>query len=173
MKRRRMAVTLALLLGIPAFWFLGVDASSFHEECPDCGYDKQVLQIRLFTLPLYSVPDEQQSLVQRVAADLGAPCLHPRYRRLHLQRRWGLCICACPCINGTFRVCGTPTHPYTEQVRARLKAASRDNPSLGKEFLEKVVRRHDWEYWHRFCDQMWAGLPLNVDPEETEAGSVK
>jgi len=170
MKRRKITIVATCFLGIGVFWFLGVDASVFFEVCPDCGYTKQVAKARILSVSVWEwASDEEETLVQKVAADLGAPCLHPRYQRLHLQRRWGLLICTWPCRDDLLRVSGEPTHRYTEEVRERLRAAARENPSLGEEFLEEVVRKHNWEYWHSFLDRMWAGVKADEGGAENEA----
>src|SRR2546426_12696089 len=105
MKRRyRIAVSLALFAS--GFWFLGVDRSWFVETCPTCGYGRDVLQFRVLTIPLHERTQDYVTLLQRVAADVGAGCSHPGLKRYHKHRYWGPCICARPCINGTDRIVG-------------------------------------------------------------------
>jgi len=166
MKRRTRLIIVACLLGMPVLWFVGVQGLVFFEECPSCYYNKRVTRICVLGFPVYCVEQEQRTVAQLVAADLGAPCPHVGYKRLFLQRRWGLCFCAYPCRRDPLTVGGTPTYPYTEQVRKRVKSAAQENPRLGEEFLQKVIREHNWEYWYSFRDRMWVDEAVDTAGNE-------
>src|SRR5438552_173529 len=103
MKRRHLIIAASAIFAL-AFWFLTVDRSWFVENCPTCGYGRDVLQVRVLTIALHEQTQEYRTLLQKVASDVGAACTHPALKRYHKHRYWGLCICARPCINGTDRI---------------------------------------------------------------------
>lgn len=141
------AVTATLLV---AFWFLAVDWSWYVDDCPRCYLGRDVYQYRLLGRIISERVVEDPSLVQLVATDLGAECAHPTMTRWHKHRRWGLCLCANPCINGLYRLDGNLD--YDEATRAKVRKMALDEPSLRDEFSRRVLDRgnpRDWDYWKK------------------------
>ena len=154
MKRRQVIITLSAVTAL-AFWFLAVDRSWFVEKCPTCGYRRDVFQFRAFTIPLNERTRDSVTLLQKVSVDLGAECAHPKLTRYHKHRYWGLCICAFPCINGTDGGWADISW-YDDVTSARVRAMAAANPSLRKEFVERVMMERDWEYWRAFIERVKA-----------------
>ena len=94
-------------------------------------------------------------MLELVCADLGIPCTHPNLIRRHKQRRWGLCICWCPCHNGIDGLAGD-ADDYDQAMSARVKTLAKDDPKLGEEIRQRVLVEHDYEYWHAFAERMKA-----------------
>jgi hypothetical protein len=138
-----------------AFWFLAVDRSWFVERCPTCGHFGYIMQIRVCGIPVHEHRYETDSLLQKVAADLGVPCTHPNLKRYYKHRYWGLLICACPCINGIDSI-NADLSWYDAAVSARVKGMAAANPALRAQFVERVIKNRDWKYWGAFVDQMKA-----------------
>jgi hypothetical protein len=148
LKRKPTIVLLSLVL-ILAFWFLGIDGSQFVEQCPDCGFGRDIVQYRFFTIPIYQRTQDYDTVVQKIATDIGTECQHPKLERWHKHRYWGLLICACPCINGTLRMSDGDSW-YDDETKLIIKDIVRTNPSLRDEFAERVLKNHDWEYCRVF-----------------------
>ena len=136
-----------------AFWFLGVDRSWFVEECPTCGYGRDVLQYRVFTIPIYEQASSEPTLLQAVAKDLGVPCPHTGLTRWHKHRYWGLGYCVFPCINGTYRI-GRDFSWYDDRATAELKKLVKANPRLPEEFAERVLKNRDWNFWSSLIEEL-------------------
>jgi hypothetical protein len=163
---RKLTIILLSPIVILAFWFLGVDGSWFVEECPDCLYGRDIYQIRVFTIPIYQRTEVYNSVLQKIAEDIGVPCSHPHLVRWHKHRYWGLLICACPCINGTERLAGDDEW-YDDKARAIVKDMVKNNPSLRDEFSERVLKGHDWKYLKAFVLKVSAlrnGKPVPPNP---------
>jgi hypothetical protein len=154
MKRRHVIVALSGVAAL-ALWFLAVGRSWFVEKCPTCGYNRDVLQFRVLTIPLNERGRDFLTLLQKVAADLGASCTHPKLTRYHKHRYWGLCICAFPCINGTDGVVADISW-YDDIASARVREMAAANPSLREEFVERAMTRRDWEFWRAFIERLKA-----------------
>jgi hypothetical protein len=144
---------LAAAVAAVLVWFLGVDRSWFVEDCPSCGFGRDILQYRVLGIPVHERIREDTTLRQRVAADLGVPCTHPKLERWHKYRWWGLCICACPRISGTHRLVGD-TSWYDDAVVAKVENLAETNPSLRDEFAERVLVKRDMDYWKEFVGQL-------------------
>jgi hypothetical protein len=151
--KRRLIIIASSTLFVLAFWFLAVDLSWFVEDCPACGYGRDILQYRVFGIPIHEQSRESITLLQRVAADIGAECSHPNLERWHKYRFWGLCIPAWPCINGTYRLTGDYSW-YDDEARSIVKEMGRATPSLRNEFADRVLKDHDWEYWKDFVKRL-------------------
>jgi hypothetical protein len=147
--KRKITITLSSLLFIVAFWFLGVDCSWFVETCPDCLFGRDIIQVRVLTIPIYQRTQVSETLLSKIAADVGAECQHPKLTRWHKARYWGLIICACPCIGGIHRM-GGGDEWYDDKARLIVKDMAKNNPSLRDEITERVFKNHDWEYWKAF-----------------------
>lgn len=150
MKGRRAIILGFLVCGLAILWFVGVDRSWFIEGCEDCLFHRDIVQYRIFGIPIHERSDERNSLIQLVARDLGAPCAHRGFYRLHKHRWWGLCYLGWPKIDGTFALGSTEESWYNEDVADKLKAVALVNPTLGEEFRRRVLYRHDWNYWRCF-----------------------
>lgn len=136
-------------------WHLLIDLSWFVEECPDCGSDWDSIEYRVVNFPVSKYRRANTMMLEVVCTDLGIPCTHPNLIRWHRQRRWGLWICACPCRNGIDGLAGD-ADDYTPAMSARVKAMAKENPKLGEEFRQRVLVRHDYDYWHAFAERMKA-----------------
>ena len=151
--KRKITIVLLSLIFIVAFWFLGVDCSWFVEECPDCLFGRDIIQYRVLTIPIYQRTEDSETLLSKIAADVGAECKHPKLTRWHKHRYWGLIFCAWPCINGIYRM--SDSHPwYDDKARTIVKDMVKTNPSLRDEIAERVLKNHDWEYWKVFLDRV-------------------
>lgn len=145
MNRKTVIFASSSTVGVALLWFLAVDWSWFVEECPDCGYMGDVVQYRLLAIPIAQEIDEYPSIVQRIAEDLGVGCTHPQLERWHKHRRWGLCYCKSPCINGVYRLSGDDSW-YTEDVSEKIQSLVQDDPSIGSEFAERVLTNHEYSF---------------------------
>jgi len=154
MKRGSLIIAISVIAAI-AFWFLAVDRSWFIETCPICGYSSDIMQIRVFGIPVHQQRQDYPSLVQKVVADLGVKCTHPKMTRYHKHRYWGLWFCACPCINGVDRI-NFDISWYDETASSKVKEMAAANPLLCKEFTERVIVNRDRKYWSAFIDQVKA-----------------
>jgi hypothetical protein len=153
--KRKLAIILLSPVVILAFWFLGVDGSWFVEECPDCLYGSDIYQIRVFTIPIYQQTRVYNSVLQKIAEDIGVPCSHPNHVRWHKHRFWGLLICACPCINGIDRMSGGDDW-YDDKARSIVREMAKTHPSLRDTFAVRVLKNHDWKYLRSFVQQVQA-----------------
>jgi hypothetical protein len=152
-RKRRLIIGLAVFVAAAVAWFFAVDWSVFEEECPDCGYGKWVEQYRVFGFPVHERTKEEPALRQRVAADLGVPCEHPGLVRWHKYRLRGLCYRGPPWISGITRLWADDSW-YDDSARARLRVMAEANPELGPDFERRVLREHDWDYWHKIVEQI-------------------
>ena len=151
-KRRRLLQVAAVLIALLALWFLCVDRSWFIDQCLDCGNDRSVIQYRVLAIPIHETSREDHSVLQRVAHDLGVPCPHRRYHRMHWHRWWGLCFCARPCITGTTGLSGGEW--YDDEVAVRVKAMASADPTLANEFRRRALYERDREYLRDFFDTL-------------------
>lgn len=116
-------------------------------------YRRSVVQYRVLGLPIYETAEEDHSLLDLIARDLGAPCPHPRYGRLHQYRWWGLCYLTLPIGEAIeTSVSGPRKWTYDEQKKRKVRKMAEDDPALGKEFRQRVIFDNDWEYLHEFID---------------------
>jgi len=161
MKRKLTIISLSLV-AVAAFWFLGVDGSSFVEPCPDCQYGRDIYQVRVFTIPIYQRDQVYHSILEKITDDLGIPCSHPNLVRYHKHRYWGLLICACPCINGIDRMVGDDW--YDDKARAIVREMAKTDPSLQEKFAEQVLKNHDWKYLKTFVQKV-QGLRDGKSPD--------
>jgi hypothetical protein len=155
------------LAALATSWFLGVDRSEFIEDCPSCHSGKYIEQIRVLGFAVSSNIREFTSTIACALADLGTPCHHVKLERAHLQRHWGLLVCAYPCWNGTWNLSGDGA--YTVLVSARVRAAGRRDPTLGPRLYRRVIDQGDWRYfWEAFMDDQMAPAWINA-PNTREA----
>ncbi|NNJ27685.1 hypothetical protein [Alienimonas chondri] len=127
-------------------WMVAVDWSWFMEDCPDCGLHRDVVQYRVFAVPIQERFIDEEYLLQKVARDLGVPCLHPRMSasRFHKHRWWGLIYCAAPCWNGTWYL-ASESDWYGPNESARVFALAKEEPALPAEFSRRLLQ--DVQYW--------------------------
>jgi hypothetical protein len=137
------------------FWFLGVDSFWFNERCGNCHYERDAVQYRVFGAVIYERSQDHHAIMELVARDLGAVCLHQDIdlNRIKMYRFRGLCIHDGPIIHRTWRLSGGESW-YTEELAAKVRILARDNPELGEEFRNRVVYGHDWNYWGRFIREL-------------------
>jgi hypothetical protein len=156
-RRRGRVVYLRLaaaIVALAAIWFLAVDWSWFLVDCPDCHYHRDVVQYRVFCIPVHTQRVEEHSTrVQLVLRDLGMPCNHANLERWHKHRRWGLVLCACPCINGISRLVGD-ADSYTGEMSAKVRQAGQENPQLAAELSDLAIRKHDYRRFWRTIDKV-------------------
>lgn len=152
-KRRKYTILAASAVAVLLVWFLGVDRSWFVEDCPSCGFSRDILQFRIFSIPVHERVWEHTTLIQRVAQDLDTACAHPKFERWHKCRWWGLCICAYPRISGIYRIGGDMSW-YDGAAAGRAKKLAEANPSLRDEFAKRVLQERDMGYWKTFCEQL-------------------
>lgn len=153
MKSRRCFVCAVMVLVVIFIWFVGVDKSWFLETCDDCGFQRDIIQYRLFTMPITENVSEDEEIIGRIARDLGAPCPHRSIQRFHKHRWWGLCFCACPCINGTFGLSGDDSW-YDEAVVEKLKGLTVSNPKIGEEFRQRAIYDGEVNFRWRFMREL-------------------
>lgn len=156
MKKRRVIILPLIVILSIALWFLGVDKSWFVEGCEDCNFNRDVVQYRIFGIPIHEIVREYHPVYARVGRDLGAPCPHQHHFRWHKHRWWGLWYCAWPCINGTYYLSADDTW-YSAELIAKVKAKATIDPKLAEEFRQRVVYDHDWDYWNRFKAELLSG----------------
>ena len=170
-ERRRAFIYLRIAVGtvsLAAIWFLAVDWSCFVEQCPDCLSDRYIDQYRILGYPVHTRVDEASTIVDKVLADLGAPCYHDKMDRWQMQRWWGLHCCGWPCWNGTLSLSGDDDDLYTQELSARLRERGRMNPAYASELRRRVVELHDYDYfWDAFMvDELalqWADAASTCD----------
>lgn len=149
MRKRRLIIAGSVLVTAVAGWFLCVDWSWFLGSCPHCGYLKNVLQYRVLGIPVLGRILEEETLIQRMAADLGVPCRHPELVLFHKHRWWGLCYCAAPCVNGLWNIDGGGSWEeswYDEAAVRRLRSLAEKDPHFASEFHQRVIRDYDGDY---------------------------
>lgn len=153
MRRRRVIISILVIVGLPAVWFLAVDKSFFVEGCDDCLWQRWITQYRLCTIPIHEQTEEGGSYIHLIARDLGVPCPHKAFYRYHKQRWWGLRICARPCIKGMVGMSGPP--PWHNEARSsKIIAMAAADPCLPEEFRQHVLYEHDWAYFNQFKDKV-------------------
>lgn len=153
LQRHRIILTLWAIPTVAAIWFACVDWSWFIESCPDCMYQCSVYQYRVCGYAISESDDPTPTAMQRVTADLGQPCTHGSLTRWHKHRWWGLLICGKPCINGILNVSDDLSW-YDDSVTERLRRIAEDDPALAGTFYDRVILNHDWDYWHKFIDEI-------------------
>lgn len=146
-----------LLVGGVAFWLAGVDGQWTVEDCPDCRWSNDILEIRVLGVPAWVDNWENWQAITFALRDLGVPCQHPKLVRWLKHRYWGNTFCAYPCINGISGF--AEDDRYTAEVAARVKAIERVNPGFGERLRERVVVEEDYDYfWSGFMtDQIVLG----------------
>lgn len=161
--KRRLYLRYLAVIGLIAFWFLGVDSTFSVEDCPHCHLDKDVMRYRILTIPIHERVQVDESLIHLVSVDLGVECRHPQLTSSTKYRWWGLYFCARPCFRGLYGIVVPPD--YTQACQVRLKAMVAANPSLPAEFQQRVLKEHDREYWHAMVAKLRAD---EVDDAKTD-----
>jgi hypothetical protein len=143
---------LLALAAIGIFWMVAVDRSWVREVCSDCLLDRDILQYRLFRMPVHEEVVGEHSIDNcRIALDLGMPCQH-RFQRVLMTRYWGLFLPADPSFRGTVRLAGNEW--YDDCMAEIVRAKGRETPGLAEEFHQKVIVEHDWNYSWAFFDDV-------------------
>jgi len=152
MKKRRLVRIVLYVIVSVAMWFLVVDLSWFMEECADCRSRSGIMQIRLFTLPIYEKRMEHPSLIELIAKDLGVPCMHndvDLWNRSQIGRWWGLLIPS-RSYAGYIVWFGDGDLWYDDSFAAKVKAIAAREPSVTQDFAQQVLGRMNRNYWQRF-----------------------
>jgi hypothetical protein len=152
--KRKLIIIFSSLILVLAFWFLCVDGSIFVKSCPDCDYGEDVYQIRIFTIPIYQHTKEYNSILQKIAIDIGAECKHPNLSGYQKWRFWGLLI-PDEYHPGIDRLSGGDDW-YDDKARAIVKEMVKTNPSLRDEFANRVLKNHNWKYLKAFVQRVIA-----------------
>ncbi len=153
-RRRGAWGVVRLLLGIAAvavLWMVAVDWSWFVERCDDCWLDRDILQIRVYRVPVAETTREY-GVLHLVARDLGVPCSHNHVVRWHKYRFWGLIYPAWPCISGTLRLSGEDW--YDDAITEIVRAKAKESPGLAEEFRRRVLVDHDRQYLFAFLAEL-------------------
>ncbi len=158
MNRKRVLFGVVFAATVIAGWFLAVDFSWFEENCPACLESRTVLQYRVCVCTVREETQVLPSDIQRASVDLGVPCSHPAVERWHKHRWWGLVVCRCPCINGTFGLVGDPNW-YDRNLAAKVKSLRASRPEISKEFRQRVLINHDHEFWRALVAEMESNEP--------------
>lgn len=148
-RSKKVRVAIILFLGI--IWFIAVDWSWFVHDCPDCWHGEDTAQYRVFTATIHTTVYEYPSVMQQVATDLGKPCMHPNMESWHKHRLWGLLFCKSPCINGVYRLSGSPW--YDQSAAKKIIALGDREPSLKTEFHDRVFIKHDYKFLRVVLEQ--------------------
>jgi hypothetical protein len=160
-RRRGMYLSLrylAAVFSLATIWMVAVDRSAIFETCDDCKLGRFICQWRLFRIPLCeSVIRENNTIISRIAADLGEPCAH-RFDRMYLSRYWGVFFPAHPNFCGIVSLSGDDNW-CDENVAEIVRAKGRASPEMAKEFHQKTIVGHDYAYLRQLC----AGL---IRPKE-------
>ena len=155
---RKKLTTVACLPLLGVLWFVAVDWSWFVHDCPDCGYEKDVSQYRVFTFPVHESNRGSQSIIQQVATDLGVPCKHLNTKSWHKHRWWGLCFCKSPCINGIYRLSGGDSS-YNHSDSNKVATLAANDPAIATEFSRRVLGQHEFTFVRKVLDK--AGVRLS------------
>jgi len=150
--RRKLVLIAASTALATVVWFLAVDSSWFVENCPTCGYGRDIFQYRILTQPVSERTREYFTPLQLIATELGVECRHPKLQHYHKYHLWGLCICGNPRISGTVRLVGDLSW-YDDPARTRIRNLAKTNPSLPGEFAELVMKNRDCELWGSILEQ--------------------
>lgn len=161
MRMRRPVILGSSVIAAVVGWFVCVDWSWFREECPHCGFTRDVLQYRLLTLPIHERTLDTPTVTQQIAAELNVPCQHAGLKRWHKHRRWGLWYCASPCINGLYSI--DDVSSLDVNAISRLRILAEKNPNLGIEFHERAIQGHDHNFESELVRQIF--LENNNEPE--------
>jgi hypothetical protein len=140
------------LVASPIAWISIVDGSTWYEWCPNCSDHCFVDELRFCGIPVssthYPFHVDDRS---RIRSDLGMPCDHV-FEREHLVRKWGLLICAKPCIGITCCLASDPK--YDDDVATRMQQYANDNPTEAHELYNRIVNEDDFDAMHAFIAKM-------------------
>jgi hypothetical protein len=152
------------VLGIGLLWFVAMDRSVFFEHCDDCDLIRYRVQIRVFHIPVAEKTMECNTLISRIAEDLGEPCAH-RFQGYQKYRFWGLIYPAYPCIDGIDRLTAEEDW-YDDQAREFVRTKASTSPSSAKEFSRRAIFGHDYVYRWTFIDELKQSFSCrNKEPE--------
>lgn len=157
-ERFRALSIFAVLAAVLGLWFLVVDKSAFVDECLDCGELRDVVQIRVFRIPVRENVIDRLSTKARVAKCLGVICHHENHQRWQKTRYWGLVFCGCPCWNGTLSLEERWTPANEAAFCEAIRQIRLETPTLPDEFRTHVLHDHDEAYWKKLIEQIRNGL---------------
>jgi len=153
MKRSKKKIYLLILIGLTLLWFLGVDMVFYNDTCLYCGRHRDVIQYRVLGIPIHESSLGYYAITNSIASDLGAPCLHNDTMRLPLNHWLGLCVRMLPCLNIDWTL-GDDDSWYNDEIKAKVKEKAANNPRMGPEFRENVLRDNNLNYWYRFKQEL-------------------
>lgn len=151
---KRALLLAGLLMVLGGLWMSLVDASWFVEECPECHWGADVIEYRVCGRAISQTEEVyEESWHYLVTVDLGVPCQHPGKIRWHKHRYWGLCYCAAPCINGSYRLVDDESY---SDLSPRVRAWRELDPTLGPRFRDALAH-DDREFVKEFFRRLRAG----------------
>lgn len=159
MKKKKYFLALLLTIFFVLLWFLAFDISCFEIVCHDCDFQNEVIQYRLFTFTLYQrTTFVFHGFKGRLAEDLGVPCPHKGICRYHLSRKWGVFF---------RKIYRFPTlcfvHSYDSIDPNTIRELLAENPNLPTEFEQRVLVKHDREYFFDLTDKLFKRGKYNQD----------
>lgn len=166
MKRKRVLIG-GIVVCVSLLWFGAVDWSWFVEDCPDCGCCSDVVQYRVFSMPVHETFHEYPTTARLVSRGLGVECKHSNKARWHKHRWWGLCVCSDSCINGIYDV-QRDSSWYTPEVQSKLKVLARNDPAVQTEFVQRVLIDHDLSFITTVFDRARVRSEVPSDNRWTE-----
>jgi hypothetical protein len=152
-----LARLLVLAIGLTGLWFAAIEESVYVDRCPDCNGVAHVVQYKVVGIVVsQETYKNSSSAIEQVASCLAVPCSHPHVVRWQKHRYWGLLICACPCINGTIGLVGDQSPEFVEVLGRALGRLEKQNPNLPAEFKQRVLEKHDMNYWRQLMQKVEA-----------------
>jgi hypothetical protein len=152
--KKKWTRLLIIILFLILAWFLGVDQSFFSDSYP-CGSFKLIHQYRVLGIPVKTKSNVFFDIKHLIAVDLGITCDHSDFSHWHVERRWGLVICAFPCHRGTIAM--RPEYPwYNGEMRIKIKNMAKESPEIAEEFQRKVLIEKDSDYLEKFIKKLQA-----------------
>ena len=141
---------LAILFGL---WCVCVKRVTREHYCEHCLYEKIVEDYEFLSFSVLGGRErESETAIQRIAADLGAPCPHSDMVPYDVIRLHGL-LFEQRMLPGYTYLYVDPEW-YNDEYRAVIAEMRRENPELGVKFRIRVIYEHDKEYWIRFVTDL-------------------
>ena len=106
------------------------------QVCDDCGLYTDILQDRLFGIPIHEIRLEHRTAMSQIAKDLGVPCKH-RISRMHKVRWWGFVASGFTLLGEGFVRLGDDD--WYDEAMVHIVARARVSPGLGDEFRKRVT----------------------------------
>ena len=136
---RRTAITILILLSLPAILFSGMDRIKSFEQCPLCRHEADVVEYRFFGCTFRTEREYHPSIYEFMLRDLGRPCEHAGTRKWRRQRWWGLVYCKCPCVHIEYLM--DDAHDisgYDKEFGPIVRAYAKMHPSAGRDLWQAL-----------------------------------